>query len=144
MTRSLLESQQLRQEITESVMKHSTAELAKGIQHRQEMESVMSDEKLKQMAHCLVKSSKGESKQKELLNTSNTTKDIARASEVTLRATHSSRLATINFQDLSLQMATKAAKAADSYWKQNVEKIVSDSCIDHLGMTLPQTKKQEI
>ena len=38
----------MRQEITESVMKESAAELAKGIQNRQEMENAISASKLKE------------------------------------------------------------------------------------------------
>lgn len=53
-SRSLLESHKMRQEITESVMKESAAELANGIQHRQKMENAISVCKLKQTADYLV------------------------------------------------------------------------------------------
>jgi len=66
------------QEITESVLKESAAELAKGIQNRREMENAISACKLKQRAVYLVESSKRESKGNDLLNTA---KNLATAQQ---------------------------------------------------------------
>lgn len=113
----------MRQKITESVMKESAAELAKGIQHRQEIDNAISACKLKQRAD-LVENSKRESKENDLFHSA---KDLATASRVTLKATHKSNLATTNSQDKSLQIAIKATDAAGFCWRKNVRKIVSDT-----------------
>ena len=92
LSRSLVESQHWhsqRQEITESVVEQSTAEFAKGIHKRQKLESDVSGCKLKEMADCLVESSKRDSKKNEMLIR---TRDASTASEVTLRATQSCTL----------------------------------------------------
>ena len=114
----------MRQKITESVMKESAAELAKGIQHRQEIDNAISACKLKQRADYLVENSKRESKENDLFHSA---KDLATASRVTLKATHKSNLATTNSQDKSLQIAIKATDAAGFCWRKNVRKIVSDT-----------------
>ena len=93
LSRSLLESQQKRQEITESVMEQSTAEFAKGIHKPKKLESNVSGCKLKKMADCLVESSRRDSKKNEMLIR---TRDASTASEVTLRATQSCTLLPLN------------------------------------------------
>ena len=53
-------------------MKESAAELAKGIQYRQEMENAISACKLKQRADYLIESSKRDSKENELFHSAKT------------------------------------------------------------------------
>ena len=88
----------------------------------------------------MVESSKRESRENELFNTA---KNLATASKVTLKVSHKSNLATTSSHDKSLQIAIKAAYEGGVCWRQNVRKIVSDSCAN-LVATISQTKKQEI